>query len=94
MIGRLFPARASAGAAAFTLLVFDYFNPGTFASDAVVFWKGSPRPTRLVLPGACPGFCPAAVLVADITAEDLASPGTVVVTVINPAPGRRRRRSV
>ncbi len=87
VIGGLIPRRANAGAAGFALAVIDSFGRGTFSPDAVVLWNGSPRPSRFAPPGGCPGICPPAVLLADLTAEDLSTPGTASVTVINPEPG-------
>ena len=87
VIGGLIPRRASAGSAGLTLAVSDSFREETFSRDAVVLWNGSPRPTRFAPIGACPGFCPPGVLLAELTAEDLSSPGTAAVSVINPAPG-------
>ena len=67
------PPGAAAGGPAFTLAVTGTgFGPG-----AVVRWNGSDRRTRYV---------GATRLSADITADDIAQPGTASVTVVNPPP--------
>jgi hypothetical protein len=72
-ITALGPPGAAAGGAAFTLAVTGTgFGPG-----AVVRWNGSDRTTRYV---------GATRLSADITAADIAQPGTASVTVVNPPP--------
>jgi hypothetical protein len=70
----LSPSSAQPGAAGFTLTV-----KGTgFVSGAVVDWKGSPRTTT---------FVSTSEVQATITAADIATPGTIMVNVVNPAPG-------
>jgi hypothetical protein len=70
----LFPTHASAGGAALTLTV----NGSGFIASSVVQWNGAARPTT---------FVSAAQLRASIAAGDLASSGTVPVTVQSPTPG-------
>jgi photosystem II stability/assembly factor-like uncharacterized protein len=68
------PSSANAGGAAFTLTV-----TGTnFVSTSVVQWNGSSRVTT---------FVNGTTLHGAITAADIATAGTVKVTVMNPAPG-------
>ena len=73
-ITSLSPSSATAGGVDFTLTV----NGKNFVSGAVVQWNGSNRITTYVS---------ATQLTASITASDLATAGTVSVTVNNPAPG-------
>ncbi|HYK41273.1 MAG TPA: hypothetical protein VE007_02715, partial [Thermoanaerobaculia bacterium] len=87
VIGAVFPRSVTAGAAAFELNVADSFQQATFATGIQAYWNGSPRPARLVPPTVCPGICPPTILVVSITAEDVASPGTAIVTVVNSGPG-------
>jgi hypothetical protein len=87
VIGSLQPRAVVAGAAAFKLYIGDRFRQSTFAPGIQAYWNGSPRPTRFVPIVACPGFCPPPVLEISISAEDIASDGTAVVTVVNPPPG-------
>jgi len=68
------PSGAPAGALAFTLTV----NGSNFLSSSMVEWGGSSRTTT---------FVSSSKLQAQIAAADLASPGKVAVTVVNPAPG-------
>ena len=70
----LSPARASAGAGAFTLTV----NGAGFATASEVRWNGAARPTT---------FVSATQLRCAITAADVAAPSTASVTVFSPAPG-------
>jgi hypothetical protein len=72
--GSLSPASATAGGAGFTLTV----NGSGFVTSSVVRWNGSPRPTT---------FVGATQLRAAIAAADIASPGSVPVTVVTPSPG-------
>jgi hypothetical protein len=68
------PTAAAPGGAAFTLTV-----SGTgFATGAVINWNGSARTTTVVS---------AQQLTATISATDIATAKTAVVTVTNPAPG-------
>jgi hypothetical protein len=70
----LSPNTALAGSAAFTLVV-----TGTnFIDSSVVRWNGNDRPTT---------FASATELHAQIAASDIATQGTVTVTVFTPAPG-------
>lgn len=73
-LGSLAPARASAGAATFTLAV----NGTGFVAGSEVRWNGSTRPTT---------FVSATQLRATIAAADVAVPSTAQVTVFTPAPG-------
>ena len=70
----LTPSSAAAGGAGFTLTV----NGTNFVSGAVVQWNGTARTTT---------FVSATRLTATITAADIATAGTIPVTVVNPAPG-------
>ena len=70
----LSPSSATAGGAAFTLTV----NGTNFINDSVVRWNGMARTTIYVS---------STKLTASILAGDIASAGTVTVTVFNPAPG-------
>ena len=70
----LSPARASAGAAAFTLTV----TGSGFVAGSEVRWNGAPRTTT---------FVSATQLRAAIAATDVAVPSTAQVTVFSPAPG-------
>lgn len=74
IVSPIAPAAAAPGSSGFTLTV----NGSGFAPVSVVQWKGSPRPTTYVSPTQ---------LTAAISASDVASAGTAVVTVFNPAPG-------
>ncbi len=65
------PASIPAGGGAFSLTVFG----SNFQSGATVSWNNSPRTTTFVSPTQ---------LTAQITAADIASPGSVGVRVINP----------
>jgi Tol biopolymer transport system component len=68
------PNSAPAGALAFTLTV----NGSNFLSGSQVNWNGNVRTAT---------FISSSQLQAHILAADLASPGKVNVTVVNPAPG-------
>lgn len=68
------PSVAVAGGAAFTLTV----NGTNFTATSTVNWNGSPRTTQ---------FVSATQLTAAILAADIATAGTVAVTVVTPAPG-------
>jgi hypothetical protein len=70
----LSPTSAQPGSAGFTLTV----NGTGFVSGSVVNWNGSARTTT---------FVSASQVEATITAADLATPRTIMVTVVNPAPG-------
>jgi len=70
----LSPSSALAGGAGFTLTV----NGSGFIPASVVRWNGADRTT---------GFNNANQVTADITAADIASPGTAQVTVFNPGSG-------
>ena len=70
----LSPSSTTAGGAAFTLTV-----TGTnFVSTSIVNWNGSSRTST---------FVNATKVTAMITAADIATAGTAMVTVTNPAPG-------
>jgi subtilisin family serine protease len=73
-IGTVSPTSASAGGPAFTLTV----NGTGFVSASTVRWNGSPRPTT---------FVSATQLQAAIGAADIATAGTVSLTVSTPSPG-------
>jgi len=68
------PTSATAGGAGFTLTV----NGSNFISSSVVKWGGSNRTTTYVR---------STQLTAAISASDIATAGTVQVTVFNPSPG-------
>jgi photosystem II stability/assembly factor-like uncharacterized protein len=71
---KLTPSSTLAGGSAFTLTV-----TGTnFVSSSVVEWNGSARVTT---------YSSSTSLTAAITAADIATAGTAMVTVLNPAPG-------
>ena len=70
----LAPEYVTAGAPAFTLTV----DGSNFVSGAKVRWNGSDRSTT---------FVSAAQLRANILAADIAAPGTIPVTVLNPDGG-------
>lgn len=53
-------------------------NGGNFVPNSVVHWNGAPRTTH---------FVSASQLTADISAADIASPGTAQVKVVSEAPG-------
>jgi FG-GAP-like repeat/Putative Ig domain/FG-GAP repeat len=77
----LSPTAVSPGNAGFTLNV-----SGTgFVSGATVDLNGAPLATT---------FVSAAQLSAAVTAADVATPGTAVITVVNPAPGGGRSNPV
>lgn len=73
-LGSISPSNAPAGALAFTLTV----NGSNFVASSTVQWDGSSRTTT---------FISSSQLQAQITATDLATPGKITVTVVNPAPG-------
>ena len=68
------PASATAGGPAFTLTV----NGSGFVTTSVVNWNGAPRTTT---------FSSSTTLTAAISAADIATGGTINVTVTNPGPG-------
>jgi hypothetical protein len=70
----LSPAAAVAGDPAFTLTV----NGSNFRSSSVVRWNGTGRPTT---------FVSASQLRATVEASDVATAGSVQVTIFTPAPG-------
>jgi hypothetical protein len=67
------PSAVAAGSSGFTLTV----NGAGFVSGSTVLWNGSARPTA---------FISATQLVADISAADVKSAGTVNITVQSPGP--------
>jgi hypothetical protein len=70
----LAPSGAAAASAGFTLTV----TGSGFTASSVARWNGAARPTTVVS---------ATQLQADISAADLALPGTASVSVFTPAPG-------
>jgi len=70
-ISGLQPASVDAGSAAFTLTV----NGNNFVSSSTVRWNGANRPTTMIS---------AQQLTATISSADVASTGTVSITVSNP----------
>lgn len=73
-VASLSPSSQNAGGAAFTLTLAGE----NFISSSTVQWNGSPRPTTYVS---------SSQLQALITASDIATAGTVSVSVTNPSPG-------
>jgi Tol biopolymer transport system component len=73
-VSSISPSATPAGALAFTLNV----HGSNFVSVSTVEWNGSSRTTT---------FVSSSQLQAHIMAADLAAPGKVTVTVVNPAPG-------
>jgi len=72
-INLLLPSSTNAGGPAFTLTV-----TGTgYNTSSVVQWNGSSRVTS---------FFSSSTLEAQITSDDIATPGQVNVTVVNPGP--------
>jgi hypothetical protein len=69
----LAPAAVTAGGLSFTLQV----NGSGFVPSSIVLWNGSQRPTT---------FVSSQEIDAVIFASDIASIGTAVITVVNPAP--------
>jgi len=80
-ITSLSPISATAGGPAFTLTV----NGANFVSGSTVQWGGSVRTTT---------FISSTQLTATITASDIATAGTVSVTVVSPAPGGGRSNAL
>jgi hypothetical protein len=74
VVTSLSPAKVLAGSAAFELAV----NGSAFVTGATVHWNGTPRSTTFVASTA---------LRAAIAAADVATAGSVQVTVVNPSPG-------
>jgi len=74
VVTSLSPAKALAGGAAFELTV----NGSAFVTGATVHWNGTPRATT---------FVSSTALRAAIAAADVATAGSVPVTVVNPGPG-------
>jgi hypothetical protein len=72
--GSLNPSSATAGGAGFTLTI----TGSNFVSASVVQWNGSPRTTTYVSSTS---------LQAAIGASDIATTGSVSITVVTPAPG-------
>ncbi len=77
----LSPSSAQPGDAGFTLTV----NGTGFVAGAVVNWNGSPRATTVVN---------ASQVQATITSADVAIPRTIMVSVVNPAPGGGQSNTV
>lgn len=73
-ITSLDPTAVEAGSAGFTLTL----NGVNFVTGATVQWNGSTLPTT---------FVSAAQLTAQVSPAEVATTGTVQVTVVNPAPG-------
>jgi IPT/TIG domain len=71
-ITQLAPDDTSSGGAAFTLTV----NGSNFSSTAKVNWNGTPLSTTVISTNQ---------VMATVSAEEVANPATVSVTVINPA---------
>jgi len=80
-ITSLTPVSTNAGGAAFTLAV----NGTSFVSGAKVRWNGADRVTN---------FASSSLLLASISASDIANVGTAWITVFNPSPGGGASNSV
>jgi uncharacterized protein (TIGR03437 family) len=74
VIANLEPASRATGTGAFTLAI----NGSSFLNSSSVRWNGSDRLTAFINPTR---------LTIEVTAADLAAPGSAVLTVFNPAPG-------
>ena len=74
VVTSLSPAKVLAGSAAFELTV----NGSAFVTGATVHWNGAPRATT---------FVGSTALRVAIAAADVATAGSVQVTVVNPSPG-------
>jgi hypothetical protein len=74
IITSLSPNSIAAGSSGFTLTI----NGKDFVSGCLVKWNGTERPTR---------FISTTQVTAQITATDIASLGSSIVTFTNPAPG-------
>jgi hypothetical protein len=74
VLNALSPASVITGGQSFMLTV----SGSGFVSDSMVLWNGSSRPTK---------FLSTTQLLASISAQDIAQPGVVQVTVSNPTPG-------
>ncbi|MBI1760082.1 MAG: hypothetical protein HYR56_01470 [Acidobacteria bacterium] len=74
VLGSLEPASRAAGSGAFSLAL----NGTGFLNQSTVRWNGVDRLTAFINPTR---------LTIDVTAADLAAPGSAVITVFNPAPG-------
>lgn len=78
-ITNLFPSNITAGSQDFTLFVVGTGFISSAKGTSFVYWNGFPRSTTM---NQTTGQ-----LEVQIFASDVASPGTVNVTVVNPAPG-------
>jgi len=77
--GGLFPSNITSGSPGFTLSVVGTGFISGSRGASFIYWNGSPRSTTLdPITGQ---------LQAQIFSSDIASPGPVNVTVVNPAPG-------
>jgi hypothetical protein len=74
MVSDISPSSVTAGSSGLTLTV----NGGGFAANSTVLWNGAARPTT---------FVSASQLRASISTADLASPASVAVSIVTPAPG-------
>ncbi len=74
VLNNIVPNTLPAGGPAFIVMV----NGSSFVSTSQVLWNGSPRPTTFINSGQ---------LQANITANDIAAPGSANVSVFTPAPG-------
>jgi hypothetical protein len=70
----LLPVTVKPGSSQFTLTV----NGTGFVTTALVTWNGATRPTS---------YISSSQVQAQISAADVANPGTASVNVVNPAPG-------
>jgi hypothetical protein len=80
------PEVVPSGGSSFTLYVFSDNLGRAFVEGSTILWNGSPRPTSFLPGGLCPGPCNVGIQAA-IPAEDIASPGSVKISVRNPPPG-------
>jgi hypothetical protein len=76
-IASLSPPNATAGATGFTLTI----NGGNFVAGSTVEWRNSGNP---VFFGGAATFVTASRLTFPVTAADVAIPGSVQITVVNP----------
>lgn len=74
------------GGPSFTLRVYADNYGRAFVEGSAILWNGSPRTTSFVPVGVCPDICNLGIQ-ATISAEDIAVPGLVKISVLNPPPG-------
>lgn len=84
-IDAVFPLFLPAGGSGGTLQVLQPYGVWMIPG-AVVYWNGSPRPTRFIDVTVCTLNC-RPWLAVDISAQDVVIPGTAAITIVNPPPG-------